>query len=138
LPKKTVKIILNTDNDYLIEAKGNQPKLLQNIKDIVANNTPLDTWLTEEKNRGRQENRYHEIYESVQGIPECWKGVQRVIYVHRYGHRPDKKNNNGNYSEHHYYISSHPFKDAKKVAQGIRKHWGIENKIHYVKDNKSS
>lgn len=135
MPKKTVEIILDSDNDYLIEVKGNQKTLLEKAKSIVADNKPVDTHLTQEKNRGRQENRYHEIYELPKDIiPKAWKGVQRIIYVHRYGHRPDKKENEGNYSEHHYYITSYPFKDAKKVAQGIRRHWGIENKIHHVKD----
>ena len=124
-----MKIILDSKNDYLIEAKGNQPKLLQQLKDIVADNTPLDTCLTQEKNRGRKENRYHEIYDALEGIPECWEGVKSVIYVHRYGHRPDKKTNEGNYSEHHYYISSCSFKDAKKVTKGIRQHWGVQDKF---------
>jgi predicted transposase YbfD/YdcC len=132
--KKTVEIIVGSQNDYLIEVKGNQPALLGRVRQIKAANEPMDTCLTEEKNRGRRENRYHEIYAATSDIPEGWKAVKTVIYVHRYGYRPDKKNNNGEYSEHHYYICSHPFGDASKVADGIRKHWGIENKIHFVKD----
>ena len=132
--KKTASLIVDSDNDYLLEVKGNQKTLLKQVKDIVQANDPIDTCLTSEKNRGRQENRYHEIYISNEQIPDGWRGVQRVIYVHRYGYRPDKKTDNGQYSEQHYYISSHPFKDASIVAQGIRQHWGIENKIHYVKD----
>ena len=134
MPKKTVELIIDSENDYLIEVKGNQKTLLNLLKQIVADKEPIDTYLTEEKNRGRQENRYHEIYTATSAIPTKWKAVKRVIYVHRYGHRPDKKSNNGEYSEHHYYICSHPFNDAQKVACGIRKHWGIENKIHFVKD----
>lgn len=134
MPKKTVEIINDTGNTYLIEVKGNQKKLREYIKHVVATNTPIDTWLTEEKNRGRQENRHHEIYELTPDIPDGWKGVQRLIYVYRYGHRPDKKKDEGFYSEQHYYITGYQFKDAKKVARGIRQHWGIENKIHFVKD----
>ena len=134
MPKKTVEIIDNSGNGYLIEVKGNQKKLLHQVKQIVRNNEPIDTCSTEEKNRGRQENRYHEIYHSTNDIPAGWKGVQRVIYVHRYGHRPDKKKNNGFYSEQHYYIAGYEFNDARQVARGIRQHWGIENKIHFVKD----
>jgi len=118
----------------VLEVKGNQKTLLEYIKKVVADNKAVDTCLTKEKNRGRQENRYHEIYHMTKQIPTGWKGVQSLIYVHRFGHRPDKNNNNGNYSEKHYYIASYKFKDAVKVAQGIRQHWGIENKIHYVKD----
>ena len=134
MPKKTVEIIQDSGNDYLLEVKGNQKKLREYIQAVVATNNPIDTCLTEEKNRGRQENRYHEIYQSTEAIPDGWKGVQRVIYVHRYGYRPDKKKENGFYTEKHYYIASPDFSDAQIVAKGIRQHWGIENKIHFVKD----
>lgn len=134
MSKKTVEIILDTDNTYLLEVKGNQKKLLEHLKSIVATDTPIDTYLTKEKSRGRQENRYHEIYTVTSPLPSGWKRVERVIYVHRYGHRPDKKTDEGNYSEKHYYICGYPFNEAQKVAQGIRQHWGIENRIHYVKD----
>jgi len=134
LSKKTTKIIVDRGNAYVLEVKGNQKTLLEYIKKVIADNKAVDTCLTEEKNRGRQENRYHEIYNVTQDIPAGWEGVQSIIYVHRFGHRPDKKNNEGNYSEKHYYIASYKFEKAIKIAQGIRQHWGIENKIHYVKD----
>jgi len=134
LPKKTVEIILSTGNNYVLEVKGNQPKLLEQLKENISKNTPIDSFSTEEKSRGRRENRYHEIYTQTNGINSEWKGVQRIIYVHRFGYRPDKKSNEGKYSEKHYYITGYAFDSAKTVAQGIRGHWGIENKIHYVKD----
>lgn len=133
MPKKTIDIILSTQNHYLIEIKGNQKTLLEGVKKIIAENEPLDSCSTQEKNRGRQENRYHEIYNVTPDIPTGWNGVQRVIFVHRYGHRPDKKTNEGNYSEKHYYIAGYKFNSARNVAKGIRRHWGIEM-VHYVKD----
>ena len=133
MPKKTVEIIVNSGNDYLIEVKGNQKKLLQKAQQIVLDNEPLASYSTEEKNRGRLECRDHHIYELPKPI-QTWKSVQRIIHIHRYGHRPNKKTDNGYYDEHHYYISSCKFDDAKQVAIGVRQHWGIENKIHYVKD----
>lgn len=33
-----------------------------------------------------------------------------------------------------YYITNLTTNDAMFVAQGIRSHWGIENKLHWVKD----
>jgi len=74
------------------------------------------------------------VYASTPGLPAEWETVERIIFVHRNGHRPDKKTNSGKYSEEHYYITGHPFDSAREVAHGIRGHWGIENKIHYVKD----
>lgn len=134
MPKKTVDIILASENDYLIEVKGNQKGLLQQTQDVVANHVPLDTYETKEKNRGRLENRYYAIYPIPSVIYMGWESVETIIHVYRYGHRPDKKTEGGYYSEHHYYISSRTFQTAKQVAGGIRGHWGIENKIHYVKD----
>jgi predicted transposase YbfD/YdcC len=33
--------------------------------------------------------------------------------------------------EQHYYISSHGDKDAQFIANGIRSHWHVENKLHW-------
>jgi len=134
LSKKTVEVIIASGNNFLIEVKGNQKTLRETIKNIITENDPINAWFSEEKNRGRIENRYCEIYPSNPDILSEWKGVQQVIYVHRFGHRPDKKSNYGYFYQEHYYITSYPFETAKKVAQGIRGHWGIENKVHYVKD----
>lgn len=133
MPKKTLDIIIDTGNHFLVEVKGNQKTLLEWVKKIVAENQPIDTCLTQKKSKGRQENRYHEIYTITPDIPDGWNGIQRVIYVHRYGHRPDKKANEGNYSEKHYYIAGYEFNSAEKIAKGIKGHWGIEV-LHHIKD----
>jgi len=67
-------------------------------------------------------------------IDKEWIGLARIVHVHRYGHRPDKKKQDGQYDEHHFYILSKPINDAEAVFLGIRGHWFIENKLHYVKD----
>ena len=130
MPKKTIDVIIDSGNDYCIQVKGNQPKLL---KQIVANTTesePIDKDLSTEKNRGRTENRLVEIFDDLSNIDPKWTNLQRIVHVHRYGWRHEK----GDFSEHHYYILSKPLNDAKFVAGGIRGHWGIENRLHYVKD----
>ncbi len=38
------------------------------------------------------------------------------------------------YREDHYLVCSLETKDAKLVSEIIRPHWGIENRLHYVKD----
>ncbi len=38
------------------------------------------------------------------------------------------------YKEYHYYISSRSKTSAKILGKGIRAHWHIENKQHWVKD----
>lgn len=130
MPKKTVVDIADSENDYCIQVKGNQPKLHQQIQTNIANNIPIDTNFSTEKNRGRTENRLVEIYDDLSGISPEWVKLKRIIHVHRYGYRPDK----GDFNEHNYFILSSPIDDAKIMAQGIRGHWGIENRLHYVKD----
>lgn len=130
MPKKTAAAIIESENDYSLEVKGNQPTLLKQIKANIAINEPLDFDLSSEKNRGRTENRLVEIFDDLSNISPCWVGLQRIVHVHRYGGRHE----NGDFDEHHYYILSKPINDAKFLAQGIRGHWGIENRLHYVKD----
>jgi len=134
LPKKTIDIIIKTGNNYCIQVKGNQPKLFKQIQKNINNNEPISSYFKKEKNRGRIENRLVEIYDALLDIDEKWTKLKRIIYVHRYGYRPDKKKNKGKYNEHHYYILSSPINNAKTVFDGIRGHWYIENKLHYVKD----
>jgi len=104
--------------------------LLRQIKHNISVSQALSTFRTEEKNRGRFEQRDCRIYGQIGGIDPGWIGAIRIIHMIRSGYRKDT----GEYLEHHYYITSHPFLDAETVADGIRKHWWIENKIHHVKD----
>jgi len=54
-----------------------------------------------------------------------WPGLKSLIQVERIGIQAALSIN-------HYYISS--FTSAAEFAQGIREHWGIENRLHVVKD----
>lgn len=130
MSKKTASTIINSGNDYSLEVKGNQPTLLKQIKANIAISQPLDTDLSSEKNRGRTENRLVEIFDNLSAISSEWIGLQRIVHVHRFGWRHE----NGDFDEHHYFILSRPINDAKFLAQGLRGHWGIENRLHYVKD----
>ena len=114
----------------MVQVKNNQPTLLKQIQDNVANLEAIDEFCQEQRNRGRTEKRYLALYDNIQGISQQWKGIQQIIHVHRSGNRPGK----GKYSKHHYYITSRCFDKAQVVATGIRQHWWIENKLHYVKD----
>lgn len=58
-----------------------------------------------------------------------WPGLQTVIEMERERHLPGKEVK----TEIQYYISSLPV-DARRVAQGIRRHWEVENKAHWVLD----
>ena len=58
-----------------------------------------------------------------------WPGLQTVIEMERERHLPGQDVAR----ETQYYISSLPL-DAARVARGIRQHWEVENKAHWVLD----
>ena len=60
---------------------------------------------------------------------EKWSGLQTVIEMERERHLPGEEVE----TETQYYISSLGL-DAARVAQGIRRHWEVENKAHWVLD----
>lgn len=116
-------------NDYLIQVKKNQPKLFKRIEELTNEDQPLDTCSTEDLSRGRKVNRYTEVYGNSGGFDKGWIKLERIIKQTRSGKRGKK-----NFEEIHYYISSKERDDASYFAEGIRSHWGIENRSHWVRD----
>src|SRR4028118_1750666 len=126
--KKTTRLILEGGNDYVITVKGNQPRLLTQLKTIAETQQPYQRFVDIEKARGRITCRIVSVFTDLRGIDLDWAGVQSLIQVERIGIRSAKK-----YLQTNYYISS-LVSTAKTIANGIRQHWGIENRLHWVKD----
>lgn len=127
-PKKTAQAIIDSNNDYLGALKGNQSGLLQAVK---ANFQPQATTRQLDKGHGRIENRTVSISHILDGIPD-FPGLQTLIRVQseRQVHRSSVIEVT---SETRYYIAS--FIDtAQAFADRIRGYWGVENKVHYVRD----
>lgn len=122
---------MESRNEYVIQVKGNQQKLLKAIKLITEAEAAHDKFYSLDKKRGRIENRDVTIYKApLNSDPfKEWKGLKTIIHVHSHGTRKGRE-----YTEHHYYISSKTDKLANYFAKGIRSHWGIENRLHWVKD----
>lgn len=139
MPKKTLSIIKETKNEAIIQLKGNQKTLFNLAEFITRNNKPLSTSIERDnKAHGRIESRKVEVFE----IPETSKaldrewdnisGIARVERIRKVFNTKEKR-----YIESSptvsYYILTKVF-DAKLVAKIIQGHWGIENKVNYVKD----
>ena len=130
MSKKTIESIVEGGNDYVVQVKGNQKKLKSGIQEYVDKNNNDDRYYEKEKNKGRDENRETKVYKNVKGSEFAkWKGIRDIIVVHRWGIREDEE-----FDETHYFISSRKNSSAKIYAKGIRRHWWIENKLHWVKD----
>lgn len=126
--KKTLDQIILSQNDYLVKVKRNQPLLLKEIERITRQNTPLDTFVKKEINRGREEKRVTKTYRVSKTIYQDWSGSQTIIYQKR-----ERKTKKEITLTHSYYLSSLRV-NTRNFAEGIRRHWGIENRLHYVKD----
>lgn len=58
-----------------------------------------------------------------------YAGLKKIISIRR-----KRKTKHGESDSTHYYITSLESNDPKLFLDLIRKHWWVENKLHYVKD----
>jgi len=128
LPKKTVQLIINKGNDYVVKVKENQGRLLTEMRTIENKEQAQDCFTKEEVNRGRKEKRAIKLFSASAFIKQRWAGAQTVVYVERTTVRKGIESLTKSY-----YLSSLAL-SAEKMLEGIRGHWGIENGLHYVKD----
>ena len=128
MPKKTFESITKSRNNYVVKVKQNQRGLYNAIHQIRQGTKALDNFITKEKNRGRKEKRTIKTYKVSEYIRKNWRGAKTVVHIVR-----ERKTKKGKAITHSYYISSLSER-AKEFAKGIRNHWGIENRLHYVKD----
>ena len=121
---------MESGNDYVLQVKGNQPKLMKKIRETITNSDAIEIDYTLEKNRGRQEARQVYVYEAThEDTYKEWHGIRHIIHIIAKGIR-DKRH----YEEERYYITNRIETDAREYNKGIRNHWGIENRLHWVKD----
>ncbi len=128
-PKKTCQQIVESQNHYLGALKGNQPGLFDEVR---ANFQMEDTHTELSKGHGRVEERIVSICRTLNGI-RPWAGLCTLIRV-----TATRSQLKGEYeivgtSETRYYISSLS-ETAQQFATRIRSYWGVENKVHYVRD----
>jgi predicted transposase YbfD/YdcC len=127
-PKKTAQTIIESKNDYLGALKGNQSGLLEAVKTHFQ---PQESDCQINKGHGRIEKRTVSITHKLDGIPD-FPGLQTLIRVEseRQVHRATIIEVS---TETRYYVAS--FRDtAQAFAERIRGYWGVENKVHYVRD----
>lgn len=127
MPKKNIDVVTGSKNDFLIALKGNRYGHYRDAKVLLAGGFPVSVGARSEKNRGRDETRYIEVYDNPSGSLRNWDNINSIIKMVR--QRDNKETT-------HYYISSlDPLKEgAYGFMEYIRLHWSIENSLHYVKD----
>lgn len=133
--KKIVETIIDNKGDYILALKGNHPKLEKKVVDYfdeLSKDSYKNIKFTEEneKGHGRIENRKYWITELPESIDvkNNWKGLLSI------GMTESTRNIHGKISvQKKYYITSIT-PDEKIFATATRKHWGIENSLHWCLD----
>ena len=126
--KKTCQTIIESGNRYVGALKGNQSGLLNAVQTQFQ---PQQTVQQMNKGHGRIEKRTVSISQTLNGIPD-FPGLKTLIRVEseRQVHKASVIQVS---TETRYYIAS--FADtAQAFADRIRGYWGVENKVHYVRD----
>ncbi len=110
--------------------KGNQPKLFRSAQQVIVEQEPLSYHEEHEKDHGRHTSWYVTVYNGANHEKALdWKNLNRFIHVHRVCLKKGKEVHSDRL-----YISDLFHTDAEFFHKGIRGHWGIENRLHYVKD----
>lgn len=138
MSKKTLSIVKETKNEAVIQLKKNQKSLLALAEVITKTHKPLSTSTSKNKEHCRIEIRKTQVFE----IPELsktlekeWNNISCIVKVYRTRKPFDTKKKDYHEAKvtETYYIST-KILDAKNMAEIIQGHWGIENKVNYVKD----
>lgn len=129
--------IVDGGGDYCLAVKGNQSTLHEGIKAHFEQQlersfagSPVRQCSTEEKGHGRQETRSCYICPVPQDLPDRarWAGLKAIGLVINETVRDGRET-----TEVRYYILSR-YLGAKRFAETVRAHWGIENSLHWQLD----
>lgn len=136
--KTIAKQIIDQGGDYALSLKGNHGNLLKSVEKVfnkIENqayyeNENGDYYETKDVNHGRVEYRRHCVINEIQQIDKAkeWKGLKTIGMVESERHADGKIT-----TERRYYILSLD-NNAKRFAEAVRAHWGIENSVHWVLD----
>lgn len=130
-----MKTIIDSGNDYLVALKANQPSLLRQCQMISQELAAIDCDDCSNHAHGRNERRIVNVWNAPAqddplAIDPAWVGLKRIIRVERWRSLAMSTPK----IETTYYISSRSNDSASALAAMIRGHWGIENRLHWVKD----
>lgn len=136
--KKIAAKIVQQGGDYVLQLKGNQGTLHNETVELFDNCLRDDCHgiaytkaSTINKGHGRIEQRRIWATNDVSWFGELskWKKLRSLIRV-ECRRTADGKTS----SEYHYYISSLPADDPKRLLSYIRGHWSVENGLHWCLD----
>ena len=140
------KTIVEGKGHYLLAVKENQPALHTDLvatfteasserqRSVDENPRPaVEAFTHTEKGHGRIETRSIELCRNLDWMmtAQRWTGLSFLAKVTR---ERTVLSTNKTSTETAYYIGSDPRADAPGTAHRIRRHWSVENELHWVLD----
>jgi len=124
--------VLERKADYILQVKGNQKGLLEQIEKVFKKTEPESTHDWNDLGHGRLEQRQCDVITNLDFLDDCqdWPGLKCIVRVK--SERTTKRTGKKETSER-YYISS-KVSNAEVFNHNIRQHWAIENNLHWSLD----
>lgn len=131
------RAIVDAGADYVLAVKHNQPTLAQGIEDFFVEHLQDNLsrvegrrHTTDEEGHGREERREYVICRVPENLPDRsrWPKLAAIAVV-----LTTVLRDGAEHLECRYYILS-KYLSAKKLAQAVRDHWSIENRLHWQLD----
>lgn len=128
--------VVEQGGDYILTVKDNQPLLHEAVEQhlLTARQeaAPNVTYArTEEHGHGRHEVREAWVVNDLTGceLAQKWPGAKSIVLLERTRTRGDDAE-----QSRHCYIASDAILDAATALTRIRRHWSVENHLHWSLD----
>jgi predicted transposase YbfD/YdcC len=134
--REVARKLTDLNGSYILALKRNQLTLFEDTLEMFEDalrrpiaETELDRYVTTEHGHGREEKRECWVLPATPDLDDhMWPGLESVILV-----RSERTLKGVTTTEDRYFLSS-LIKNAKQALEGVRTHWGVENKLHWVLD----
>jgi predicted transposase YbfD/YdcC len=133
--KETIATINHQKAHYTIAVKANQEHLYEDVVATFArlreqDSPSLQTDRTCEKGHGRIETRQYWVTDQIDTLrtASAWTALQTIGMI-----ESERRINGKIEQETRYYISSREA-NAKAFGERVRRHWSIENSLHWILD----
>lgn len=123
------KKIIDRKADYCLALKGNQTGLYEDVRLYFEQIEVSSKTITKEKGHGRIEIREYLLETDINWLPQksLWSGLSAIGAVKSTVYEKGETR-----TETRYFITS--LTDVNRFADSVRKHWSIENQLHWQLD----
>jgi predicted transposase YbfD/YdcC len=138
--KKIAKQIISQGGDYVFNLKGNQSTLHKDVGLFLESyvdkqqcqKTIVNKIEVVDGEHGRIETRRYWVTEDIKWLEQydAWAGLKSIGMVE---YESIVKSSGERTIDRRFFINSIPA-DAKRFAEAVRHHWGIENGLHWCLD----